>query len=134
MQVPAVAVQPVGIVSVIVVAVAAAVKVFTTPLTEVPAVDVVITSLPKPFVPLKVKVPTLPMVLLAICKVAERVFVNVQVKLAEILMLAAGIVSVLPDSVPNGPVLPVRALFASVQLAVVSVYPARAASVRRRAG
>lgn len=57
------------------------------------------------------------------------VFVNIQVKAAPAFMAVAGTVRMVPARVPMAPVLPVIALFASVQLADVSAYVAARLSV-----
>ena len=61
---------------------------------------------------------------------AANVLAKTQVKSAPATTLAAGMVSVVPDTVPIDPVLPVMALLASVQEAVVKKKPAALVSVK----
>ena len=91
-QVPELTCQPAGTVSVIVVVVAAAARLFTAPLAGVLAVVVVMLSVPKPLSPLKLNVPIAPTVVLANCKVGTLALVIAQVMTALGTMLAAGTV------------------------------------------
>lgn len=72
---------PPGIVSVIVVDVAAAVSVCKAPETPVPDVTVVIVWLAQPLLPVKVKPPTSPLLIFVRVTVGSFVFVNVQAML-----------------------------------------------------
>ena len=116
-------------VSVIVVAVEAAVSVWVAPVTPTPLVTVVIVWLDQPLVPVKVKPPTAPLLILVSVTVGSFVLVNTQVKSAPATTLPAAMVSTLPASEPIAPAFPVTALLASVQLAAVRAKPAATVSV-----
>ena len=85
------AIQPVGMISVMVVAVPAAVSVLVTPGTPVPDVVVEIVSVPKPLSPLKMKSPKPPLLILVSVTVAT-LLVSVSVA-----VLLASVLSVIPE-------------------------------------
>ena len=71
------------------------------------------------------------MLILVRVMVGRLTFVKTQVKSAPAFTLSAGIVSTLPDNVAKAlPVLPVMALLASVQVAVLIKKPAAGVSVK----
>lgn len=117
-------------VSVIVVAIDAAVRVCKAAETAVPAVTVAIVCDATPFVPLKVNAPTPPLLTLLKVTTGSFALVKLHVKAAAILTALPGMVSVDPVNAPMGPVpLPVIAVAESKQLALVTAYPVAGVSV-----
>ena len=122
-QVAAVSVYPVGIVSVNTVEVEAAPSVTTAPATPVPDVTVVtVWAAPNPLVPLKVKGPTPPLLILVICTVGSLILVKLQTMSLRDAVAAASSVSTAPARVAVPPdAMPVQV--------AVSAYPAGTVSV-----
>ena len=106
--------------SVIVVEAPETLNVWVAPLTPVPDVTVVMVWLVQPLLPVKVKPTTAPMLIFVSVRVGKLVLVKTHVILADVFIAEPGILSVLPDSEPNEPGLPVMELLASVQLAAVT--------------
>ena len=110
---------PAGMLSVTVVAVLAAVRVWVAPETPVPEVTVVMDCEVQPLVPVKVKAPTPPFDTLVRATVGSRVLVSRQVMSAPAITFTAGTVTTLPEIVPKLAGLPVVAALASTQVAAV---------------